>query len=80
MLGYYIIFLEIEKIKRIKGIEFMIEITKQEENQLREILPTLYVARTSKKKKANRGKLYVEPTSKVISALKQIRNVSYIDR
>lgn len=57
----------------------MIEINKWEEKQLRKTIPNLCVARTGKSKKAKRGKIYVEPTRKVLSTLKRIREVDYIN-
>lgn len=57
----------------------MIEINKWEEKQLRKTIPNLCVARTGKSKKAKRGKIYAEPTCKVLSTLKRIREVDYIN-
>lgn len=56
----------------------MIEITKSEQKQLKEIIPDVYIIGTCRKK-PHRGKLYVEPTRKVIRLLSKIRNTEHID-
>jgi hypothetical protein len=56
----------------------MIEITKRERDQLKEIIPDVYTIGTCRQK-PSRGKLYVEPTKKVIRALMKIRNTDKID-
>lgn len=56
----------------------MIEITKFEQNKLKEAIPDVYIIGTCRKK-PHRGKLYVEPTRKVIRLLCKIRNTEHID-
>lgn len=56
----------------------MIEITKRERDQLKEIIPDVYTIGTCRQK-PSRGKLYVEPTKKVVRALMKIRNTDKID-
>lgn len=55
------------------------KLTSGKKKQLRKTIPNLCVARTGKSKKAKRGKIYAEPTRKVLSTLKQIREVDYIN-
>lgn len=56
----------------------MIEITKSEQKQLKESIPDVYIIGTCRKK-PHRGKLYVEPTRKVIKLLCRIRNTDRVD-
>lgn len=56
----------------------MIQITKEERKQLKELIPDVYTIGTCRQK-PSRGKLYVEPTRKVIKALMTIRNTNKID-
>lgn len=57
----------------------MILIDKQESFVLREHIPDVVISQTSRSKKSNRRKYWVEPTKNVLIILKKIRNVNYIE-
>lgn len=56
----------------------MVEIHKNEAEEIRKTIPNVVIVSTGGKKKGNRGKYYAEPTPSVLKALKRIRQTDNI--